>query len=349
MRDVDAVVVDDSRFMRTMIVDMLEDAGIAVAAEAENGVEAVERVREERPDVVTMDVEMPRMDGIEAVERIMEEVPTPVLMLSAHTEDGSEVAFEAMERGAVDVFTKPGGEISAGMTTHEDRLVEKVVSVANSDVMATRVGRSSGTATATETAGGHGAPTLVVGASTGGPNVVERVLADLPRAANFRVLVVQHMPDEFTNRFAARLDERTEYDVWEAADGDRVAGGEAVVARGGHHLRAASWTPRRLRVELTDDPPEHGVRPAVDVTLRSVAEVVDGALTAVVLTGMGRDGAEGVEAVAAAGGRVLAQDEATAVVYGMPGAAVETGCVGQVLPVENIAKGIIEATEGVRA
>ncbi|MFB6156212.1 MAG: chemotaxis-specific protein-glutamate methyltransferase CheB [Haloferacaceae archaeon] len=352
--DIEAVVVDDSRFMRTMIGDILEDAGVEVVAEAADGAAGVERVVEHGPDVVTMDVEMPGTDGLTAVERIMDERPTPVLMLSAHTGEGTDTAFEALERGAVDVFAKPGGEVSAGMSRQRDQLVEKVVSVARSDVTAALVEPTAPTASA---AGGGAAAaaadatayrddaTLVVGASTGGPQVVERVLEGLPPGADLRVLVVQHMPEGFTGRFAARLDDRCPYDVREASPGGSVDGGEVAVAPGDRHLRVDGWRWGRLRLELTDDPPVHGCRPSVDVTMRSVAGAAEGPLVGVLLTGMGEDGAAGMRAVQAAGGHTIAQDEETSTIFGMPREAIEAGAADRVLPADEVAAGVRDHIE----
>jgi two-component system chemotaxis response regulator CheB len=157
------------------------------------------------------------------------------------------------------------------------------------------------------------------------------------------VLVVQHMPDAFTGRFADRLDAASEYDVREASDGDRIGGGAALVAPGGSHLRVVGAGGGRLRVGLSDEPPEHGVRPAADVTMRSAAEVVDGPLVGVVLTGMGADGAVGAEAIHDAGGHVVAQDEASSAVFGMPKRAIERGCVDEVLPAADVPAGVVDA------
>ena len=345
-----AVVVDDSHFMRTMLSDMLEDGGVTVVDTAADGAEAVEAVLEHEPDVVTMDLQMPEVDGLEAVERIMAERPTPILMLSAHTADGADVTFEALEKGAVDFFTKPGGEVSTRMSSMEDQLVRKVKAVAGADVGGDRSSRSTGIRSrsrSTTSATGHDdyreGGTVLIASSTGGPTVVERVVAGLPRDADFRVIVVQHMPDAFTGRFADRLDAASEYDVREAEDGDRIGGGEALVAPGGNHLVVAGAGGGRLRIKLTEDPPEHGVRPAADVTMRSAAETVDGPLVGVVLTGMGADGAAGVEAVADAGGHVIAQDEATSAVFGRPKRAIERGCVDDVLAGDDVPEGILDA------
>ncbi|WP_017343947.1 chemotaxis-specific protein-glutamate methyltransferase CheB [Halorubrum sp. T3] len=345
------VVVDDSPFMRGLIGDLLSDAGVAVVGEAGDGEEALSVVAETRPDVVTMDVEMPGMGGLEAVERLMEETPTPVLMLSAHTDEGAEVTFEALDRGAVDFFAKPGGEVSTGVSRESERLVEAVRSVADADLDAATRERDDPSAAASrssESGGDAGAGaadvdgplTVVIAASTGGPNAVERVLSALPMA-DCRVVVVQHMPEAFTSRFADRLDAASAYDVREASDGARIGAGEAIVARGGSHTRIDSYRAGRLRIRLDEDDDSHTVTPAADVTMRSAAEVIDDPLVGVVLTGMGSDAAEGIRAMADAGARTLAQSEDTCVIYGMPKRAVETGGVDAVYDLDDVAGAIV--------
>ena len=327
--------------MRAVISDLLCDADIPVVGEAADGKEAIEVVAETRPDVVTMDVEMPRMDGLEALDRIMAETPTPVLMLSAYTDEGAEVTFDALDRGAVDVFAKPGGEISSGVSRERDRLVEAVRSAAAADLEAATRDRTTADSRVVPaaTADIDEPLTVVIGASTGGPNAVEHVMAALPEA-NCRVLVVQHMPAAFTGRFADRLDGVSAYDVSEATDGDRIGPGEALVAPGGTHTRVDSYRAGRLRVRLEEDDSRH-VTPAVDVAMESSAEVVDDPLVGVVLTGMGSDGAEGIRAIREAGGRTLAQSEDTCVIYGMPRRAVETGAVDEIRDLDAIADAIV--------
>ena len=386
------VVVDDSPFMRRVISDVLSDAGISIVGTASDGAEAIDVVAEESPDVVTMDVEMPGMNGLEAVERIMAETPTPVLMLSAHTAAGAEVTFDALERGAVDFFAKPGGEVTTGVSREGERLTKAVHSVADADLDAAmresptpdagdtetarrgnsdrfttgRAGSSAAEATtgAGESTAGVGESTgptgdidadadadtdadadlddpltVVIGASTGGPNAVESVMAALP-AVDCRVVIVQHMPQAFTERFADRLDEVSAYDVREATDGARIGAGEAVVARGGSHTLVDSYRAGRLRIKLDEDDSRQ-VMPAVDATMESAAETVDDPLVGVVLTGMGSDGADGIRAVASAGGRTLVQSEESCVIYGMPKRAVATGVVDEIHDLSGVADAIV--------
>jgi len=340
-----AVVADDSHFMRSVITDILEESGITVVTQARNGLEAIDAVAEHSPDVVTMDVEMPEMNGIEAVERIMAEHPTPVLMLSAHTDENADVTFQALDAGAVDFFTKPGGEVSMEMSRLKDQLGEMVHSVAAVDVGGKQTRSPKQRSQTSEQRQFVENPTLLIGSSTGGPKMVERVLSELPAAAAFRVLIVQHMPEGFTNRFASRINSRSEYDVREASDGDRIGGGEALVAPGGKHLIVSNYHSGRMRVKLNEDPPVNSVRPAVDMTMSSAAEVIDDPLIGVILTGMGQDGAAGINAIKAVGGKTIAQDEQTSAVFGMPKRAIETGNVDSVLPIDDIPDGIVEAAQ----
>jgi Chemotaxis response regulator containing a CheY-like receiver domain and a methylesterase domain len=343
-RSPEVVVVDDSRFMRGLIRDTLESGGVEVVGEAEDGREAVAVVEELRPDVVTMDVNMPRLDGIEATERIMSSTPTPILMLSAYTEDGADETFAALDAGAVDFIAKPGGEVSAAVTDLEEQLVELVQSVADANLADRGPDVDTGSATTDhepESVEIEAETTVLIGSSTGGPDAVEQVVSALPADTDIRVLIVQHMPAAFTGRFADRLDESTELDVREAADGARVGQGEALVAAGGKHLTVSSYQNGRLRVKTVDEDRGQGVRPSVNVTFESAAETIDGPMIGVVLTGMGADGSDGVKALKRAGARVIAQDEDTSVVYGMPKRAAATGCVDEILPLGEVAGGIV--------
>jgi len=334
-----AVVVDDSHVMRSVVSDILEDGGIEVVATARDGQTALEAVLAHDPDVVTVDVDMSGACGVEAVERIMAGQPTPILVLSGRTDEDAEVTLRALEEGAVDVFRKPGSRMTMETPRLGEDLVESVQSVAAVDP--TAVLTSGGTPGNGEPAGA----TVIVGSSTGGPTVVEELLSALPATAALRILIVQHMPAAFTGRFAARLDACSEYDVSEATDGAELAGGGALVAPGDRHLEVVEDDGERLRVALSDDPPIDSVRPAVDVTMRSAVGIVQEPLIGVVLTGMGSDGAAGVEVIAGAGGRIVVQDEASSAVFGMPCRAIETGCVDAVESAEAIPDAVLGLLE----
>ncbi|WP_435349048.1 chemotaxis-specific protein-glutamate methyltransferase CheB [Haloarchaeobius sp. HRN-SO-5] len=343
------LVVDDSQFMRTVIGNILADDGYEVYS-ASDGKKAVEAVEEHAPDIVTMDVKMPGMDGIEAVSEIMSTNPTPILMLSAHTEPGADATLDALSRGAVDFLAKPSGEVSPNIASLSDRLVAKVRAVSQADISSVpRDGTSSDDGVTDrdsdcdpeQTYVEH--PTVVIGASTGGPKLVERIVTELPLALDAKILVVQHMPESFTDRLAARLDRKTNYTVREASDGEAVDDGDVVVAKGGYHMEVAVNVGGRIRIELTEGPRRHGVRPAIDVTMESAAARVRDPLCGVALTGMGKDGAAGIEAIHEAGGATIAQDEGTSPVFGIPKQAIETGCVDDVLPAGDIAAGICSA------
>lgn len=356
----DVVVVDDSQFMRVQIREILQEGGHTVVAEAENGARALEAVAEHSPAVVTMDVKMPGMDGIETVSELMATDPTPVLMLSRYTEEGADTTLDALDAGAVEFMMKPDGEVTTGLVEYADDLVELVDVVANADVE--RIDRpASPTASVPEetpapvpeeVAAPHvdaeeltAPPTLFVAASTGGPSEIHTVVGALPDTADLRVVVVQHMPEQFTGRFADRLDEVSALSVREASDGDRVGPNEAVVARGGKHLEIGREVGDDLVFSLTETEPVHSVRPAADVTLQSAAETVSGPVVAVVLSGMGYDGAAGVEALADAGATVLVQDPDTASIASMPQHALDTGVVDGSHATADLPEAIIDAFE----
>jgi two-component system chemotaxis response regulator CheB len=329
------LVVDDSTFMRHALDRLIQQMpNVAVAGFAADGVEAVKRALELRPDVITMDVEMPRMDGVRAVAEIMQALPIPIVMLSTLTTEGADTTLRALEAGAVDFVAKPGG-LSRELVAVGDQLSQAIHRASQAHlrrrrpaVMAPSVPQKSfGPA---EIAAQH---IIVIGSSTGGPPALTEVVPRLPAELPAGVLVVQHMPPGFTGALARRLDSLSPLHVAEARDGDVVAAGHVFVAPGDFHMVVG---PNR-RVRLEKGPPVHGVRPSVDVTLESVVRVYGSNTSVAILTGMGKDGAEGASQVETAGGKVIIQDEPTCVVYGMPRVARERTQHSVEVPLERVA------------
>ncbi|MXV61784.1 chemotaxis-specific protein-glutamate methyltransferase CheB [Natronorubrum sp. JWXQ-INN-674] len=343
-----AVIADDSAVMRETLGKILEAGGIEVVARAKDGHEAVEAIERCDPDVATIDIQMPGLTGHEVIERVMDEHPIPMLVISSQTTRNADATFDALDAGAVDFLAKPSGDGSVDIWTQKDTIVDRVLAVADADVTNMETDRPDDDRSTTIDVSSEFPcePTLVIGASTGGPRVVERVLSELPTRAGLRILVVQHMADHYTNRFAKRLNERTAYDFREARDGDTVGPGEGVLAKGGQHLLVTDFTNGRLTVAHDDGPKRHNVRPAIDPTMETAAETVTGNLTGVIMTGMGADGADGLAAIKNAGGKAIVQDEATSRVYGMPKVAAEQVDVDMVLPKDRIAEGITNAFRG---
>jgi len=339
------LVVDDSSFMRGAVARLLSaDRHFEVCGQARDGLDAVKLASELCPDVITMDFNMPGLNGAEATRRILAERPLPIVMLSAHTRDGAAETVDALAAGAVDFVEKPDGEVSANMSNVRDELIQKLLTAAGAKVLSAPPAGSASTRSASEppvsrraarSAVRHMPPGLrivVVASSTGGPSALVRVLPTLRLAEHAALLVVQHMPPAFTAALADQLSDRVGYAVREARAGDALEPGLALVAPGGKHLLVA----RSGRLALSDAPPQHGVRPAADVTLKSAAQAYGARTVGVVLIGMGRDGATGLAAVKAAGGRTLAQDRGSCTVYGMPRAAVEMGVVDEVVALDRI-------------
>jgi two-component system chemotaxis response regulator CheB len=344
MRRIRVLVVDDAATVRRLVSEALaSDPAIEVAGVAPTGRLALAKLPQLSPDLVTLDVEMPGMSGLEVLTEIRTHYPDlPVVMLSAHTERGAVVTLEALALGASDYLAKPAGfsnpeEAGAYL---RDQLIPKVKALC-----ATRLGRESSSLVARPLSvpvrpGPHLVPTervdiLAIGVSTGGPNALARVLAGFPREFPVPVVVVQHMPPLFTRLLAERLSDTSPLRVREATPGGALEPGSAWLARGDYHM-LVERAGKQLRVNINQEPPENSCRPAVDVLFRSVAQVFGARSLAVVLTGMGRDGLRGCEEIRAAGGQVLVQDEATSVVWGMPGFVANAGLADAVLPLDEI-------------
>ncbi|GAB4558662.1 MAG: chemotaxis response regulator protein-glutamate methylesterase [Anaerolineae bacterium] len=342
------LIVDDSAFMRVALTRMLgQDPEIQVVGTARDGVEALEQIEALRPDVLTLDVEMPRMNGLELLSHLMQTRPLPVIMLSSLTQEGAEVTIQALTLGAVDFVPKPDRLLSVNQVAQE--VIDKVKRAATARVSPMRqAGGPSGTH-ALLRPGAPRKPALdgvddgweklvVIGSSTGGPRALRRVLSELPGDLPAAFLIVQHMPVGFTRSLAATLDQNSSLLVREARVGDVLERGVALVAPGGYHL----IPDRRGRVQLDRGPTVNGVRPAVDVTLISAAGVYGPRMVVAILTGMGHDGTDGARAVKSAGGIVVAEHESSCVVYGMPRSVIEAGLADRVVPLDEMAGALVE-------
>jgi two-component system chemotaxis response regulator CheB len=342
-----ALVVDDSAFMRKALSMMLERApDITVVDTARHGADGVAKACDLRPDVITMDVEMPEMDGITAVRQIMRKAPCPILMVSSLTAKGADATIDALRAGAVDVISKQDARTSLQITELEDTLIEKVRSLAESEARLFQRGpRSARRSRSTHVppsapSSSQQVPRLVaIGVSTGGPFALQHVIPKLSAPFPAPIAIVQHMPPHFTRSLADRLNAQSALHVVEAEDGMPVEAGRVIVAAGGRHLtfeRSGSSV-----VARTPEPSHDSSHcPSVDTMLHSAHDVFDDAVLAVIMTGMGKDGLRGARRIHRAGGTVFAQDEASCVVYGMPRAVEEAGLADAVLPLDELPKAL---------
>ena len=335
------LIVDDSAFVRKALSRMLGGADdIQVVGTAVDGQDGVEKALALRPDVVTLDVKMPRLDGLEALRRIMAECPTAVLLLSSLTGEGADVTLRGLDLGALDFVDKSSVEGHMNLLSLADELLEKVRALAKAQR------RAPAAAPATQLPlpefARQRADLVVIGTSTGGPAALQTVIPALPADLPVPVLVVQHMPIGFTRSLAERLDQRSDLMVREARDGEPLLPGRVLIAPAGRHLKLHR-VHGEARVLLDYEPLDALHRPSVDVLMQSAARTFGGAVLGVVLTGMGADSVEGLRAIRAAGGRTLAESEDTCVIYGMPKAAIEAGVVHRVAALDRIADEIRSA------
>ena len=358
-QQIKTLIVDDSAFARSIIVKKLSvDPEIEVIGVAKDGVEALEKIKSLKPNVVTLDVSMPRMDGLTALERIMAECPTPVIMLSALTGEQAPATIAALELGAVDFFLKPSVLNPAGVADQTENLADKIkiaaqVNLAKFRSKPPRKPKASAAKESDHTVASklqaavgrvrrakksrYQGKVLVIGSSTGGPRALGRLIPELPPDLPVPVLVVQHMPTGFTKSFAERLNHESALKVKEAEDGDTLEVGTVHLAPGNHHMVVTSSG----RIALNQDPLVCGVRPSVDVTMNSVVNHYGGQTIGVVLTGMGSDGSNGTAQIKAKGGMVAVEHESTCAIYGMPRCVVEKGNADKVLPLYEMADEIV--------
>ena len=349
MKRIRVLVVDDSALVRELLTaGLAKDPELEVVGSAANPYIARDKIVELRPDVMTLDVEMPRMDGVDFLRRLMPQYPIPVIMVSALTQKGAQITLEALEAGAIDFVTKPSTDVARGLNQMLADLRQKIKMAAKVDLSAWKnraVRREKPGPVVVRTALIESTDKVIaIGASTGGTEAIRRVISSFP--ANMPgIVIVQHMPPGFTKHFSDNLNEICEMDVQEAKTGDRVMPGRVLIAPGGKHM-----TVRRsggiYLVDCQEGENVNGHCPSVDVLFHSVARYVAGNAVGVILTGMGGDGADGLLAMRQAGARTIAQDEATCVVFGMPKVAIDRGGVEKIGPLDTIPQMIVSTLGG---
>jgi two-component system chemotaxis response regulator CheB len=333
-------VVDDSPFFRRLLTDVVEGSGeFEVVATARDGLDALRKVRTHAPDVVLMDLEMPELDGLGAIGYIMAESPRPIIVVSAHAGAGATAAIRALELGAVDLVAKEEERGAAANARFAERLMTVLRAARSAEVR--RLGGGEGVDSIARP--GTGSPMagqarlcVAVAASTGGPRALAEIVPHLPTGQEAALVIVQHMPPRFTRSLADRLAAQSRYRVVEAEHGMSLLADTAYVAPGDYHMRVAV-APAGVCLILDQSPPVWGVRPAADPLFTSVAQVFGTRAVGVVLTGIGKDGAEGLKRISDAGGIGMAQDRETATIYGMPGAAVHAGGARYILSISEMA------------
>jgi two-component system chemotaxis response regulator CheB len=343
------LVVDDSAFMRKVVAELVEESGeFRVVGTARNGLHALEQIHALDPEIVTLDIEMPELDGLQALGYIMSEMPRPVVMLSAAaSESGDDPVIRALELGAVDFVRKPSGPISLDLQSVRERLLDAlracvtasvgaVPMLARPRVVDPKAGAPAGAAT------GRATLAVAIAASTGGPRALAEVVPSLPGTLAAAVLVVQHMPRGFTRSLAQRLALLSALPVAEARAGEPVVHGRVYVAPGGRHMRVDRSADGHPVIALDDSPPVWGVRPAADPLFRSVAQQFGAGSIGVVLTGMGRDAAEGLRAIRDSGGLGIVQDRDSSVIYGMPQAALQVAGADRIVPIGGVGPAIAD-------
>lgn len=340
------LVVDDSALVRSLLAEIINTTpGLELVGLAPDAYVARDMVKQFSPNVITLDIEMPRMDGLSFLEKLMRARPTPVIMISTLTEEGAEASLRALELGAIDFIPKPKLGIADGIREYADLIVEKIQMAAKVKVMPLSATHSNHQRMVSRvkkiTAPMQGTEKIIaIGASTGGTEAIKELLLQLPAAVP-GIVITQHMPAGFTKTYAERLNKLTRLHVVEAKGGERILPGHAFLAPGGHHLTVVRSGADYL-VKLSDAEPVHRHRPAVDVMMESVALMGGKNVLGVLLTGMGKDGAKGMLAIRQQGGYTFAQDEASCVVYGMPKEAVQLGAVDQVVELEELGAALLD-------
>jgi two-component system chemotaxis response regulator CheB len=339
---VKVLIVDDSALMRELLTGLLEsDPGITVVGAANDPYVARERIKALNPDVITLDIEMPRMDGLSFLERLMALRPTPVVIVSTLTQKGADAALRALDLGAIDCVAKPLIDMRQGMEALRDELVAKVRAAATARPRARGAPPAQRPPLIVDPKVSAAGRIVAIGASTGGVEALQQCLTALP-ANSPAILVTQHMPAGFSHSFAQRLDEICSMSVAEATHGRRIMPGHVYIAPGGRHLELTR-SGGHYECRLSDRPPVSGHRPSVDVLFASVAQTAAGNAVGVIMTGMGSDGAAGLLQMREAGARTLGQDEKSCLIYGMPRMAMQMGAVEHEVSLSRLPEQILEA------
>ncbi len=346
------LIVDDSAFMRKALTNLIAaDPSIVIVGTAANGEEAVAQTVKLDPDVITLDIDMPKMDGLTALQQIMRVKPTPVMMVSSLTEEGAQSTLKAMEYGALDFLPK---SLSTKHDIFGEELTKKIKLLARKKALlqlrhdkqkSDLVRPSGGAASVVQTPCRGARDIIAIGVSTGGPPAVQKVLSAFPANFPAAILIAQHMPAAFTGPFAKRLDSMCKISVSEAVDGERPKAGHAYVAPGGKHMVLTMKGPL-MEISITQEPKSALYKPSATELMRSVAECVPRKSIGVILTGMGSDGLEGIKLLRQKGGYIMAQNESSCVVYGMPKAIVEANLSDQTLDIAHMADALMTAIKG---
>ncbi|NUN69450.1 MAG: chemotaxis response regulator protein-glutamate methylesterase [Bacteroidetes bacterium] len=346
--------------MRKSISMMLEaDPGIKVVAVARDGREGIEMIRKHRPQVVTMDIEMPGMNGLDALKVIMKEMPLPVLMFSSLTTEGADATMEALNLGAVDFIPKDMSYVNVNIASKKAELIEKVRNISNTPLFRSRfralnrtqssspapAGKAPAVPRTLRTPSRRDFQAMVLGISTGGPFALLQMLPQVPGNFPLGIAIVQHMPPRFTRSLADRINSMSQLSVKEAEEGDVMLPGQVLIAPGGKHLTFRKHGPEML-AHISDMPSTTLYRPSADIMMTSAVEAYNGPLLGVIMTGMGKDGLEGLRLLKKKGGYIMAQNEDSCVVYGMPKAVVDDGIADAVLPLDEIATALYHVTTG---
>ncbi len=343
------LIVDDSAFMRKSLSILLgSDPSFEIVGTARDGMEGVELVKKLKPDIVTLDIEMPRMDGLSALKIIMKECPTPVIMVSSLTTEGAESTLKALELGAIDFISKEMSFVSVNISKIKEELIHKVKTIARQQSLKRRLARlQTGTpSTQVQSRTNIGiipkfnCRAIALGISTGGPLSLQKVIPLLSERIRVPMFIVQHMPPKFTKSLAERLNSMSKLGVKEAEDGELAEGGKIYIAPGGFHLNLRSDSLGKNKIIITTQPDSTLHRPSVDIMMKSVLQVYGKSMLGVIMTGMGKDGLEGIRDLKALGGYAIAQDEESCVVYGMPKAIVDAGVADMVVPLDKMAETI---------